>query len=394
MIRSPCPICGGPRPVAIEYREGVPSLQNRLTNNENDARAVFRGTLDIAGCVLCGFVWNRSFDPDNIPYDPEYENDQTHSSSFRGHVEKMIAKILDAVGDDGPIDLVEVGCGQGIFLQAFAAHVGDRLRSAVGFDPAFRATSANFDPRIRAFGEYFNKDTVARLERQPSLVLTRHTIEHVPDPIGFLAAIRTGIGNIPARLFVETPDVDWIIARGEIEDLFYEHCSLFGPNSLAIALRSAKFTPTKIDSVFDDQYLWAEAVTNDSVSETSFASAPQRKFPDLSKTRHEFVEHWRRRIAGRSAMVWGAGAKGVTFCTLVDPDRSRIAGLVDINPAKQEKFVPLSCHRVFGPSSLLQLRPQLLIVMNPNYAAEIATTVRSMGLKSDIAVIGGDDINV
>ncbi len=29
--------------------------------------------------------------------------------------------------------------------------------------------------------------------------------------------------------------------------------------------------------------------------------------------------------------AWGAGAKGVTFCNLADPDRRRLAGAVDVN---------------------------------------------------------------
>jgi hypothetical protein len=388
MVRGACPLCAASPPVAIEYRQSVPVLLNRLAGSLEHACSGSTGVLDIVGCNRCGFVWNRSFDPEKIPYDPEYENDQTHSIAFRAHLEEMIARVLDAAGSDGPIDLVEVGCGQGVFLRTVISRADTRLRSIVGFDPAFRAASAIPDSRARVYTEYFNEQAVARMEHDPSIVVSRHTIEHVADPIGFLSAIRRGIRKPGARLFVETPDVDWIVKRGEVEDLFYEHCSLFNPESLSFALSSANFEPVRVERVFDEQYLWAEAVATDAVRKQ--APARGRTFPDLSKAREAFVETWRERIAGRSAVVWGAGAKGVTFCSLVDPNRERIAGVIDINPGKQEKYVPVTGHGVHAPSALLELRPELVIIMNPNYRAEISALLREMGIAANILVIGDE----
>jgi hypothetical protein len=385
--RGNCPVCGAAIPVQLEYRAAVPVFLNRLGNTVGEALAASCGVLDIVGCRSCGFVWNRSFDPRLVPYDAEYENDQTHSQAFREHMQEMAAKVLAAIPSDEPIDFVEVGCGQGTFLATFVALAGSRLRNAVGFDPAFRSEHTITDPRIRVHKEFFNADTIALLDAPPSLVVTRHTIEHVADPGAFLSAIHAGLGRSRAHLFVETPDVNWILDRHEIEDLFYEHCSLLAPVSMTVALAKAGFIPRKVESVFNGQYLWAEATAGDET--ISLTPPPPPLFENLSGFAHQFVENWRSQIIrAKPAVVWGGAAKGVTFATLVDPDATRIAALVDINPAKQNKFVPITGHRVVGPETLKSIRPKTVVVMNPNYRDEIALELAKLKVDANILVLG------
>ncbi|MEJ1968826.1 MAG: class I SAM-dependent methyltransferase [Rhizomicrobium sp.] len=245
MKREACPICGASEPFAIEHRVGIPVFLNRLEATRADALAAATGTLDLVGCVRCGFVWNRAFDAALVPYDANYENDQTHSRAFRQHAERMAAKIVAAAGDAACIDVVEVGCGQGVFLAALANLAGPRLRSAVGFDPAYRGGNVTADPRIRLFPEYFDERALSCLSVPATLVVTRHTLGQVGDPVAMLSAIRRGMAGAGAQLFIETPDVTWVVERREIQDLFYEHCSLFDPHTISIALQKAGFMPPR-----------------------------------------------------------------------------------------------------------------------------------------------------
>ena len=63
------------------------------------------------------------------------------------------------------------------------------------------------------------------------VVISRHVIEHVPDPVALLKTVRLAlVGSPHARVYFETPDVTWILKNRVIWDLFYEHCSLFTPD--------------------------------------------------------------------------------------------------------------------------------------------------------------------
>lgn len=386
MIRETCPICGCAEKMQIYRVENAPVVLNRLADTKAEAQATPTGILDFVGCNRCGFLWNRSFDAAKVPYDEHYENDQTHSTAFRSHIDAMAARVHQAVATEKAANIVEVGCGQAVFLRILAERSGANLHQMVGFDPSFRSDHLLGTANIRVHREYFDGQSVAKLELTPSVVISRHTIEHVDDPVAFLKAIRSGIGDTSARLFIETPDVSWVLERGEIEDFFYEHCSLFNPYSMELALKVAGFTPVAITGVFDGQYMWAEAVAG---SEEVASPASSVEFPDIMAGRDAFIREWKSLIAtGAPAVVWGAGAKGVSFCALVDEEAQHIAAVVDVNPAKQGKFMPLTGHQVLAPNALKTIRPKTVVVMNPNYKSEIAAMLTGMGLAPEIRVLG------
>ncbi len=73
---------------------------------------------------------------------------------------------------------------------------------------------------------------------------------------------------------------------------------------------------------------------------------------------------------GKTA-VWGAGAKGVSFVNLIDPSRTLIDCVVDINPSKQGRYVPGTGHPIVDYRALASRGVQNAILMNPNYRDEV-----------------------
>ena len=61
-----------------------------------------------------------------------------------------------------------------------------------------------------------------------------------------------------------------------------------------------------------------------------------------------------------------------------------VAGVVDINPHKQEQYVPITGHRIFSPEFLKKEPPDHVLVMNPQYEKEIADSLTGMGVKAEI----------
>jgi len=384
-----CPICRSSSGVAIESRERVPVLLNRVYATRGEAQAAPVGRLDILHCGDCGFAWNAAFDASLIVYDDSYENDQTHSPAFSAHLEARVADVLSALPAGEAIDYLEIGCGQGGFIGAVARAAGPRLRSAEGFDPAWRGADGDGPGGSRIHIAYFNAGTAGRLRHRPNIVVSRHTIEHVQNPAAFLSSIRRALGtDSRARLFIETPSIDWILARRAMQDLFYEHCSIFSVAALSYALETSGFRVDRVGEVFGGQYLWAEAQ----------AAAPVQPTPPSRVGRPisgggpaDYVSHWRRiveeaRLAGPVA-VWGAGAKGVTFCGLVDPAGAVIDHVIDVNPAKQRLHLAGTGLQVLSPADARARAPGLILVMNSNYLAEVARQAAAAGLKSRLMAI-------
>ncbi len=68
-------------------------------------------------------------------------------------------------------------------------------------------------------------------------------------------------------------------------------------------------------------------------------------------------------------MLWGAGSRGVQFLTFADPDH-QLAAVVDINPRKWGRYLPITAHRVDAPESLTA-SAQAVIITNPSYRDEV-----------------------
>jgi hypothetical protein len=97
---------------------------------------------------------------------------------------------------------------------------------------------------------------------------------------------------------------------------------------------------------------------------------------------------WRERIAdladrGERPVLWGAGSRGVQFLTFADPDR-RLAAVVDVNPRKWGRYLPVTAHRVAAPEILADLRPTAVIITNPSYRIEIAAQLERLGVRAEL----------
>jgi SAM-dependent methyltransferase len=375
-------------------RERTPVSQNGLFVSAEAARRAPVATLAIRACRGCGFVFNAAFRALDVPYDAAYENDQTASTVFAAHVDLVASRVLAALGEGEPAVILEVGCGQGSFLERLVTSAPSRVAAAYGFDPAWRGGPTH--PRITIVPRLFDAVSAAGIPRA-SVVVTRHVIEHVADPIGFLSAIGRALPpGSGARLFLETPCVSWILEHRVLQDFFYEHCSYFAARTLQVALRRAGLAPIAVEHLFGGQYLLASA-RFDGITQPSSEQPPAegieqtlRAAASFAEAHREGTERWRRRIEGFQGKlaVWGAGAKGVTFVNTVDPEHAHVDCVIDINPNKQGAFVPVTAHPIVSPDVAHARGVKGIIIMNPNYRGEIEADVASRGLAFEQLVEG------
>ncbi|WP_209949426.1 class I SAM-dependent methyltransferase [Rhizobium halophytocola] len=349
-------------------------LQNVLVPTPSQARAFPTGRLSIRACRTCGFVWNAAFDPARIDYSNDYNNSVQASETYLAHQNAMARRVLSQPGE---LHYLEIGCGEGEFIEHLDST--GRLTSATGFDPAFHGQRA-FGPHITIHPEYFSAGSAAKIPAGMNIVCSRHTIEHVPDPRAFITDIAELVRARDLRLFLETPDVSWILENLAFEDFFYEHCSLFSPQSMRYLLAEFGLV-CEVAAVYGDQYMWIEARTGTA----GMAAEPDRRTADMSaacafeegiaRTLGDWQDFIRRRAADGPVAVWGAASKGVTFALLMEG----IDCAVDLNAAKQGGFMPVSAIPILAPEAAMERGVRTLIVMNPNYETEIRERVQQMG---------------
>jgi hypothetical protein len=85
-------------------------------------------------------------------------------------------------------------------------------------------------------------------------------------------------------------------------------------------------------------------------------------------------------------VIWGAGSKGVAFLSMLE-QADDVTCAVDVNPAKHGRFLPGTGHQVVAPDRLRDLRPDLVVAMNPSYAAEIRESLEGLGVHASVLAL-------
>jgi SAM-dependent methyltransferase len=350
-------------------------MQNFVHRTRESAVDAQNGELVLAVCGTCGFAWNRMFEPDRLA---------VPSAVMHAYYAEIVAYLRNRYPLDGGL-VVDVGCGDGGFLTAICDAVPG-LRG-IGVDPALAAGRSDEDGRIVLIKDVFTADVI---RQQPSLVVSRHVLEHIPQPVEFFRMIREALAVFdPRPCFFEFPDLEWILANHAFWDFGYEHCNYFTEGSATEALRRAGFGHVDTRAAFGSQYLWVEAG-----SHGGQAVSPPLRGRDLierasayahdERTRIELVRARLRELksSGQDVVVWGMATKGVLFSLLIDPDSELINYCIDVNPNKRDCYVPLTGHVIRAPNVLAhELNRELaVIVMNENYSDEIQQACRGLGL--------------
>jgi SAM-dependent methyltransferase len=381
-----CPLCADPRVTLCLERSDVPVFQNIRYASPEAARGAATGKLAISECDRCGFVFNAGFDPALAVYSADYENDQTQSERFRSYLDQIAARVLGAISGRPQPTVLEIGCGQASFLKQLAGLPDARYSRFVGFDPAWRGGDTPSTLEIRP--QLFDSAAAIALDSRIDAVVSRHVIEHVPDPVRFLRDIAQAIGS-SARptLMLETPCLAWILQHEVDFDFFYEHCNYFTIETLGFALARAGYRARKIEHVFDGQYLWAEAEPAPDSPDLLPVPTPRghgAAIQAMGERGEARLAAWRDRLAAcrrcGPVALWGAGAKGATLAALADPDGGLIDCLIDINPRKQGGFNAVTAHAIVPPATAAARGVRVVVPMNPNYRDEIGRMIRDAAL--------------
>lgn len=329
------------------YRiDGLPIFQNRMHDSRDDARACPRGDVRLVEDLDSGLIYNASFDPAVMVYDENYQNEQAMSPMFMDHLEKMARMTGELLGHE---NLLEIGCGKGRFLDMLL----DRGFDVSGVDPTYEGDH----PRV--IKEYFSSD----LGLQGNGLILRHVLEHIQDPVGFLDTVRIANGN-SGRIYIEVPCFDWICEQRNWFDIFYEHVNYFRLSDFKRMFGEIHLAT----HVFGGQYLCVVAELS-SLRKPVYIESERAVFPG------DFTRNMPTGDTNGSAasVIWGGASKGVLFSLLSERAGSPVSAVIDINPAKQGKYLPASGIRVSRPDEVLpELRDGTTIhVMNPNYLDEI-----------------------
>ena len=390
--RVHCPSCRSVGLSTFYEQGGVPAHSVLLMPTPHAARTYPRGALTLAVCPSCGFISNTAFQPALLEYSARYEETQSFSSTFTAFHQRLARSPIERY-DLRKKTIIEIGCGKGEFL-SLLCELGDNR--GVGFDPAYvRARNASGDRDHVHFVNDFYSEEHARVAGD--FICCKMTLEHVSQPGELIATVRRSIGDRRDTVaFFQVPDVRRVLRETAFWDVYYEHCSYFSPGSLARLFRRNGFDVLDVWTDYDDQYLMVEAIPQ---TDSGRPALPIEETPPaLAREVSGFAERcsvvtavWKDRLTeekrlGRRVVLWGGGSKAVAFLTTLDLG-DEIDYIIDVNPHKQRTFSPGTGHSIMAPETARRRPPDVVIVMNPIYTAEIRQDLNRMGLTPELCSV-------
>ena len=371
-----CPCCAGSNTAYAFSTSPMPVAAALLVFNAEESCNLPKRSLDLWHCSTCGFLWNISFESALVRYDCYYEGTQIHSPHFVRYLDEL-ANIWAARFSPETRRVIEVGCGQGEFLEALSSQITAKL---IGYDPAIRE-----GPRYKNIEMHATSlPNPSTTSQRADIILSRMTLEHIDNPVEFLAQKQRWL-TPQGIMAVQVPNAARTFAQAEVCELQYEHVNYFTPAALIALVErlGLKLVISEVD--YADQHLSIFAQHS-----TSLAVQPvEAQVLSIDKLRQKqllFGANWHTRLqaanqAGQKVWLWGAGSRATAFCANL-PDPSLIAGAIDLNPARQGSFVPGVNIQTYTPDHLAGQSNLCIVVMNSVYLKEISENLASMNCKA------------
>ena len=387
-----CPVCESTQTRSFFSQSGVPTRCGYLASAREEALNSPLGDIHLQHCQSCAHIWNSAFDPEKIGFNSNYDFSQYHSPKYREYISRSIDR-LKARYDLAGSTALDVACGKGEYLKMLIEAGFER---AIGFDPTFDLGA--LDPEgaqhITVYRKLYDESD---LVLKPDLVTCRSALQYVPDPRAFLHSIRRKISGKRTVAYFEVPNGAEAFHERVVWYVMYEAGCFFSAASLARLFRECGFQVLDVLPALGSSHLEIEAIA--SPAPTPHHSEDPDSISGISAEVDSFAaeyatqqREWSSRFetyarGGKRVVLWAAGMRAVSLLVSVPPAASHIEYVVDINPNRQGRHLPKTGQLVVSPESLLEIRPDVVIATNPNYASEIRTQLADLGLSCDFEVL-------
>ena len=386
--RESCRACGSTDLERV-LELGDQPLANALLNDvvDFDREAFF--PLDLVFCRGCSLVQILDV------VDPEvlfghYLYVTGTSETMSAHNERYAASVVARMGLGAGHLVAEIASNDGSLLSCFRAQ-GVRV---LGIEPARNIAEMARQRGIETVDRFFDRRAgaeIASTHGPASAIIGNNVFAHVDDPVGFLR----GCGDMltdEGLVFIECPYTLDMLERGEYDTIYHEHLSYFSVTSLARVAESAGMSVESVERV---------PVHGGSIR-TAFRKGGAHAVQPLAMMAMErnegltSLDRWKKfgegasqnrtdllrllsglRANGARLAAYGAPAKGNTLLNYCGIGTDIIPWTVDRNPLKVGLYTPGMHIPVLPVETVMERRPDYLLVLPWNFADEIMRQQRA-----------------
>jgi hypothetical protein len=342
--------------------------------------------LQVCCCDNCGhYQLNETVDPERL-----FRHYLFVAGTSKVNVEHF-RKYANTVYNMGihrnkKLKALDIASNDGVFLQ----HLKNLGVDVLGIDPAKNIADEATKNGIPTIPEFFTEEYSHKiLDEYGSfdIITANNVFAHVPDMIGFIKGVRnllslTGIFSFEVSYFGDVCD------KTLFDTIYHEHTSYHTLTPLVKFLSTHGLEIANVERI--DTHggsIRVHAVRGD-VGHRSFVNnyslnimLAEEKYIQLraSKLAHDIqqlgiaLNNQLKMVKqdGLSIAVYGTPAKATTLMYALDIDESIIDFAVEDAPLKQGTFTPGKHIPVFSFSTLLEKKPDVVLILAWNFADSI-----------------------
>ena len=348
--------------------------------------------LRVLVCESCWLVQTEDFAGFDDMFSAEYAYFSSFSSTMLAHVKQYSQEMTARFGLNASSCVVEVASNDGYLLKNFkAAGI-----PCYGVEPTASTAKAARENGIESIEEFFGKKLASRLVlegevkgRQADLTAANNVLAHVPDINDFVSGFALLLKDQGVSTF-EFPHLLNLVDKAQFDTIYHEHFSY-----LSLTAVSTIFKANGL-SVFDVEEIATHGgslrVFAQKSSSGKHALSPRvaallareealgmKTAAYYGKTQADAVKIKRDLLKfllkaqedGKTVAAYGAAAKGNTLLNYAGVRDDLVKFVIDLNPAKQNKFMPGSRIPMVGADVLDTNAPDYMLILPWNLEPEI-----------------------
>ncbi|MDG4663495.1 class I SAM-dependent methyltransferase [Mycobacterium sp. 236(2023)] len=317
----------------------------------------------------------------------DYSYFSSYSGSWVEHARRYVDGATERAGLHQDSFVVEVASNDGYLLQHV---VGAGIR-CLGIEPSVNVGEAARERGVPTLTSFLDEQVAADVRAQhgpADLVVANNVYAHIPDLVGFTRALRTLLAD-DGWLSIEVHHAMNLVALGQFDTIYHEHFQYYTVLSAIRALASGglsvvdvEMLPTHGGSI----RLWARPAESAGAPSAAVADALQAEAdaglhdlsgylglrPRTESIRQELLRFLLECRARNERVVgYGAPGKGSTLLNYCGIRPDLIEYTVDRNPYKHGRYTPGTRIPVLDPAQIDKDRPDVIVVLPWNLAAEI-----------------------
>lgn len=366
---------------------GMSPLSNSFLTREQLSHAEPFYPLHARVCHQCFLVQLEQFEsPERLFSDYAYFS--SYSESWLNHARQYTDAMIVRFGLNSESQVVEIASNDGYLLQYFLKK-GIRV---LGVEPAKNVAEVALRRGIPTIPRFFDKESARELAaegRKADLLLGNNVLAHVPNLNDFVAGLKILL-KPEGIITMEFPHLMRLILGNQFDTIYHEHFSYFffftvnevfakhgltifdveelatHGGSLRIYARHAESSRQKTEPRVDElKRLELEAGSRRLETFATFAE----RVKETKRVLLDFLI--KAKWQGKSVVAYGAAAKGNTLLNYCGIRTDFIDYTVDLNPYKQNHFLPGSHIPIHGVEKIEETHPDYVLILPWNLKDEI-----------------------